>query len=39
LDTLEAPRRWPSMDTFDVIMIGTGSLGIAATLAMLWWTS
>jgi hypothetical protein len=27
------------METFDAIMIGTSSLGIAATLAMLWWTS
>jgi hypothetical protein len=37
--TSESPWRYTSMETFDLVMIGTSLLGLAATLVMLWWTS
>ena len=32
------PLALDQMDRFELVMIGTNTLGIAATLVMLWWT-
>jgi hypothetical protein len=37
--TSKPSRRWSYMETFEAVLIGIGSLGIAATLVMLWLTS